>query len=60
MLYQLYSLTDDGFEMSHGYFTSREDADNALNEMCKWRPNAYLDIREHQSRSANYRYGFHV
>lgn len=50
MLYQLYSLTDDGFEMSHGYFSSLEDAENALDEMSERRPYAYFDIHEHETR----------
>lgn len=50
MLYQLYSLTDDGFEMSRGYFASEQDANNALDELCEWMPHGYHDIREHETR----------
>ena len=45
-MYQVFQLSDDGFEMSLGYFPTYEDADNALEEFWNWRPHAYIDIRE--------------
>ena len=45
-MFQIYSLTDDGFEMSLGYYPTYEDADEALQDFWNWRPNAVIDIRE--------------
>ena len=45
-MYQVYSLTNDGFEQSLGYYQNIEDADEACDEWCEWRPHAYIDIRE--------------
>ena len=45
-MYQIYSLTDDGYEQSLGYYNNQEDADDALDEWSEWRPHAYIDIRE--------------
>ena len=45
-MYQIYSLTDDGYEQSLGYYPNLDDADEALEELCEWRPHAYIDIRE--------------
>lgn len=44
--YQLFSLSDDGYEQHIGWFTNRDDADNALDEMSNWMTHAYIDIRE--------------
>jgi hypothetical protein len=45
-MYQVYQLTDDGFEQSLGYYQDLKDADDALDEWSEWRPHAYIDIRE--------------
>jgi len=45
-MYRVYSLTDDGFEMSLGYYPTLEDADEALDEWSERRPHAYIDIKE--------------
>lgn len=45
-MYQVYSLTDDGFEQSLGYYQELTDADDAVDEWSEWRPHAYIDIRE--------------
>ena len=31
-MYQVYSLTDDGFEQSLGYYHNEDDAEDALDE----------------------------
>lgn len=48
-MYQLYSLSDDGFEQSLGWFNNIEDADKALDEMSSWMTHAYIDIREEEN-----------
>ena len=45
-MYQIYSLTDDGYEQSLGYYNNQEDADDALDFWCECKPHAYVDIRE--------------
>ena len=45
-MYQVYSLTDDGFEQSLGYYNNEDDADEALDFWCLCKPQAYVDIRE--------------
>ena len=45
-MYQVYSLTDDGFEQSLGYYNSIDDAYEAAEFWCLCKPNAYVDIRE--------------
>ena len=45
-MYQVYSLTNDGFEQSLGYYQNIEDADEACDEWSEWRPHAYIDVRE--------------
>jgi len=45
-MYQVYSLTDDGFEQSLGYYPNEDDAEDALDEWVEWRPYAYITIRE--------------
>lgn len=45
-MFNVYSLTDDGFEQSLGYYNTREDADEAAEEWSEWRPHAYIDVRE--------------
>ena len=45
-MYQVYSLTDDGFEQSLGDYPDIKDAEDALDEWSEWRPHAYIDIRE--------------
>lgn len=45
-LFQIYQLTDDGFEQSLGYYPTFEDASEALDDYWEWRPNAVIDVRE--------------
>jgi hypothetical protein len=45
-MFEIYSLTDDGFEQSLGYYDTEDDAYDALEFWCQCRPNAYVDIRE--------------
>ena len=45
--WQIYKLTDDGFEQSLGYYVNEEDMDDALNYYSEIRyPNAVVDVRE--------------
>jgi len=44
-MYQVYQLTNDGFEQSLGYYPTLEGANRALDEYSEWRPHAYIDIR---------------
>jgi hypothetical protein len=45
--FQLFRLTNDGFEQSLGYFFNEDDANDALDFYSEIRyPNAYVDIRE--------------
>lgn len=45
--WNVYRLTDDGFEQSLGYYVNKEDADDAFNYYSEVRyPNAIVDIRE--------------
>lgn len=44
--YQVYRLTNDGFEQSCGYYMSAKDADNAYTYYSEVRyPNAVVEIR---------------
>ena len=45
-MFLVYSLTDDGFEQSLGYYNTIDDADEALDFWCECKPYAYIDIRE--------------
>lgn len=45
-MFQVYQLSDDGFEMSLGYYPTQEDADDALDDYSEWRPHAHIEIRE--------------
>ena len=45
-MFQVFQLTEDGFEQSLGYFPSFEDAADATEELSEWRPNAVIDVRE--------------
>ena len=45
-MFLIYSLTDDGFEMSLGYYPTYEEAEEAIEDFWNWRPNAVIDIRE--------------
>ena len=45
-MYQIYLLTDDGFEQSLGYYSNIKDADEAHDEWCEWRPHATIIMRE--------------
>jgi len=46
MMYQVYSLTDDGFEQSLGYFPDIADANIVCIEYTLWRPTAEILIRK--------------
>jgi len=45
-MFQVFQLTDDGYEQSLGYFPTFEDAADAADELSEWRPNAVIDVRE--------------
>ena len=45
-MYQVYSLTDDGFEQSLGYYQGIDDAYEAVEFWCLCKPHTYIDIRE--------------
>tara|TARA_B100000287_G_scaffold414313_1_gene446775 strand:- start:198 stop:341 length:144 start_codon:yes stop_codon:yes gene_type:complete len=46
-MYNVYRLTDDGFEQSLGYYVNKDEADDALDYYTEVRyPNSYVDIRE--------------
>ena len=45
-MFRIYKLTDDGFEMSLGYYPTIEDADEAIDHFRKDFPNAYIDVKE--------------
>lgn len=45
-MFQVFQLTDDGFEQSLGYYPTEEEADQALDDWSEWRPHAYIDMRE--------------
>ena len=45
--WNVYRLTDDGFEQSLGYYVNKDDADDAFNYYSEVRyPNAIVDNRE--------------
>ena len=45
-MFQVYQLSDDGYEMSLGYYPTEEEADVAAEEWGERRPHAYVDVRE--------------
>ena len=45
-MFQVFQLTDDGFEQSLGYFPTFEEAAKAVDELSEWRPHAMIDVRE--------------
>ena len=45
-MFQVFQLTDDGFEQSLGYYPTEDDADVAAEEWGEWRPHAFIDVRE--------------
>ena len=45
--YQIYRLTNDGYEQSLGYYVNEDDANDALDFYAEISyPNSYVDIRE--------------
>ena len=45
-MYRIYKLSDDGYEMSLGYYPTIEDADEAIDHFWNEFPNAYIDVKE--------------
>ena len=45
-MYNVYRLSNDGFEQSLGYYKDFDDAADAAEHYCIKYPNSYVDIRE--------------
>lgn len=45
-MYNVYRLTDDGYEQSLGYYKDFDDAADAVEEYCIKYPCSYVDYRE--------------
>lgn len=45
-MFLVFSLTDDGFEQSLGYYNNEDDAYEAMDFWSECKPFAYIDIRE--------------